>query len=102
MSVDGVECLADAGKDARLAGGKRERHVFEVGAAEARFLLEAVRHLEEGEQVARDGGVGAAAEVDGQFRAEVATVEILDREQQCALARAVHVDQRAVDVPEDE
>ncbi len=102
MVVDGVECLANAGENACLARRQRERHVGKVSAAEARFLLEAMRHVEKREQVARDRGVGAAAQVDGQLLSEVAAVEFLDREQERALAGAVHVDQRAVDVPEDE
>jgi len=76
--------------------------VGEVSAAEAGFFREVVRDVEEGEEIACDGGVGAAAEIDGELGAEVAVVEVLDGEEEGTLAGAVHVDEGAVDVPEDE
>ncbi len=54
------------------------------------------------EQVAHDRGVGAAAQVDGQLLLEIVLVGLADQLQQGALARAVHVDEGLVDVPEDE
>jgi len=78
---------------------QRRRQEIEIRRAKTGFLARRHRHIEKRQQIAQDGSIGPPAQVDRQMCAQIASVQFPDRNEQRPLARAIHVDQRPINVP---